>query len=121
MSIIIGTIIFWVISLIFIPLDFLIYCLRSKAFPFFLIAGIFSPALARWLYFISLNKIGASKSSSILATGPAFSAIIAIAFLEEHLTIPISLGIVFTILGIIFFERDLRKKERSLPFFLDSL
>jgi uncharacterized membrane protein len=45
----VGTVIFLLISLPTLP----VYYLKSKAFPYFVVAGIFSPALVRWLYFIS--------------------------------------------------------------------
>jgi uncharacterized membrane protein len=81
--------------------------LKSKAFPLFVLAGIFSPALVRWLYFISIDRIGPSMSSSILSTGPAFTAVIATVFLKEKVTLNIALGIILIIGGIITFERDL--------------
>jgi uncharacterized membrane protein len=81
--------------------------LKSKAFPLFVLAGIFSPALVRWLYFISIDRIGPSMSSSILSTGPAFTAVIAAVFLKEKVTLNIALGIILIIGGIITFERDL--------------
>jgi uncharacterized membrane protein len=47
-------------------------------------------------------------SSSILSSGPAFTAIIATLFLKEQLTISISLGIIMIISGIVTFERDIQ-------------
>jgi uncharacterized membrane protein len=85
--------------------------LKSKAFPYFVVAGIFSPALVRWLYFVSLDRIGPSVSSSILATGPAFTAVIALVLLNEEVTLQIGLGIVIIIGGIVIFERDMHNGE----------
>ena len=99
----VGTIIFLVISLPTIPLAYL----KSRAFPYFVIAGMFSPALVRWLYFISLDRIGPSVSSSIMATGPAFTAVIALMLLNEKITLQIGLGILIIIGGIVLFERDM--------------
>jgi uncharacterized membrane protein len=99
----VGTLVLWVISLPLVQLDHL----KSKAFLLFILAGIFSPALVRWFYFISLDRIGPSISSSIISTGPAFTAIIAAVFLKEKLTISVSLGILLIIGGIITFERDI--------------
>ena len=87
--------------------------LNSKAFPLFILAGILSPALVRWLYFISIDRIGPSMSSSILSTGPAFTALIAALFLKEKLTVALSLGIILTISGIIIFERDIQTNGKS--------
>jgi uncharacterized membrane protein len=99
-----GTLILLAISLPQIQLDHL----RSKAFLLFILAGIFSPALVRWLYFISLDRIGPSMSSSILSTGPAFTAVIATVFLNEKITPTIALGIILIIGGIITFEKDIQ-------------
>ena len=98
-----GTLILLAISLPLVQLTHL----KSKAFLLFILAGIFSPALVRWLYFISLDRIGPSMSSSIISTGPAFTAIIAAVFLKETLTVGVSLGIILIIGGIITFERDI--------------
>ena len=99
----VGTIVLLLISCFTIPADHL----RSASIIYFIVAGIFSPALVRWLYFISLDRIGPSVSSSILATGPAYTAIMAIVFLKEKVTFQISLGILLIIAGIIIFERDM--------------
>jgi uncharacterized membrane protein len=99
-----GTLIVLAISLPQIQLDHL----RSKAFLLFILAGIFSPALVRWLYFISLDRIGPSMSSSILSTGPAFTAVMATVFLKEKPTLTIALGIILIIGGIITFEKDIQ-------------
>lgn len=102
----VGSIIFLLISFFTIPLHYL----KSEALLYFVIAGIFSPALVRWLYFISLDRIGPSVSSSILATGPAFTAIIAIVLLNEKITLQISLGILTIIGGIVIFEWDMNNE-----------
>lgn len=117
---VVGSLIFLAISLPVIKFDYL----KSKAFLLFILAGIFAPALVRWLYFVSLDRLGASISASISSTGPAFTAILAIIFLKEKLTVSISLGIVLIITGIIIMQRSLdtdgdfrvqRKKDLIFP------
>jgi DME family drug/metabolite transporter len=117
---VVGSLIFLAISLPVIKLDYL----KSKAFLLFILAGIFAPALVRWLYFVSLDRLGASISASIGSTGPAFTAILAIIFLNEKLTVSISLGIVLIITGIIILQRSFntdgdfrvqRKKDLIFP------
>jgi DME family drug/metabolite transporter len=98
-----GTLILLVISLPQVQLA----NLKSKAFLLFVLAGIFSPALVRWLYYISLDRIGPSMSSSIISTGPAFTAIFATVFLKEKLTVGVGIGIILIVGGIITFERDI--------------
>jgi len=102
----VGSIIFLLISFFTIPFSYL----KSEALLYFVIAGIFSPTLVRWLYFISLDRIGPSVSSSILATGPAFTAIFAIMLLNEKITLQISFGIITIIGGIVIFERDMNNE-----------
>ena len=104
----VSTLIFLVISIPLVQFNHL----KSKAFLLFILAGIFSPALVRWLYFISLDRIGPSVSSSLLSTGPAFTAILAIIFLKEELTVFISLGIVLIITGIIILERNINTSAK---------
>ncbi|UCF91816.1 MAG: DMT family transporter [Desulfobacterales bacterium] len=99
----VGAVIFAGIALVTIPWRYL----GSDAVPFFVLAGIFSPALVRWLYFISLDRVGPSVSSSIIAAGPAFTAIIAYFLLHENLTVPIGLGTVLIVTGIVIFERQI--------------
>jgi uncharacterized membrane protein len=106
----VGTLTLLLISLPQVQFDHL----KSKAFLLFILAGIFSPALVRWLYFISLDRIGPSMSSSILSTGPAFTAIIAAVFLKEKLTVVLSLGIILIISGIITFEKDIHTNGKSI-------
>lgn len=102
----VGSIIYSLISFFAVPFSYL----KSGALIYFMIAGLFSPALVRWLYFISLDRIGPSVSSSILATGPAFTAIIAIVLLNEKITLQISLGILTIIGGIAILERDMNNE-----------
>ena len=99
----VSTLILLVLSIPTVHLDFL----KSRAFLFLILAGIFSPSLVRWLYFISLDRLGPSVSSSVLSTGPAITAVLAIIFLKEKLTLPVSLGILLLIIGIIIFGRDI--------------
>jgi uncharacterized membrane protein len=103
----VGTIVLLLISWFTIPADYL----TSSSTLYFVVAGIFSPALVRWLYFISLDRIGPSVSSSILATGPAYTAVMALVFLKERITLQIGLGIIVIIGGIVIFERDLNNKK----------
>jgi DME family drug/metabolite transporter len=117
---VVGSLIFLAISLPVIKFDYL----KSKAFLLFILAGIFAPALVRWLYFVSLDRLGASISASIGSTAPVFTAILAIIFLKEKLTVSISLGIVLIITGIIILQRSIdtdgdfrvrRKKDLIFP------
>jgi uncharacterized membrane protein len=117
---VVGSLIFLAISLPGFRLDYL----KSKAFLLFILSGAFSPALVRWFYFISLDRLGPSVSASIISTGPAFTAVMATVFLKEKLTVAISLGIVLIIIGIIALQGSIgtggdfrirRKKDLIFP------
>ena len=118
----IGTVFFWLLALITWTSDSFLE--NYSAVLFFFIAGIFAPALVRWFYFASVHRVGPSISSAILATIPAFSAVIAILFLNEAMSWILSLGMSMIVGGIIFFERDmnghasdrnLRRTDLALP------
>jgi uncharacterized membrane protein len=117
---VVGSLIFLAVLLPGFRLDYL----KSKAFLIFILSGVFSPALVRWFYFISLDRLGPSVSASIISTGPAFTAVMATVFLKEKLTVVISLGIVLIIIGIIALEGSIgtggylrvrRKKDLIFP------
>jgi DME family drug/metabolite transporter len=117
---VVGSLIFVAVSLPVVKFDYL----KSEAFLLFILAGIFAPGLVRWLYFISLDRLGPSISASISSTGPVFAAVIAIVFLKEKLTVSTSLGILLIITGIIILERNIntgnafrvqRKKDLIFP------
>ena len=117
---VVGSLIFLALSLPGFRLDYL----KSKAFLLFILSGVFSPALVRWFYFISLDRLGPSVSASIISTGPAFTAVMATVFLKEKLTVAISVGIALIIIGIIALQGNIdtggyvripRKKDLIFP------
>ena len=117
-----GALIFWILGAVTLPMEIL---WRSpKASLVFIVAGIFAPALVRWIFFASMNRVGASVSSSILATIPAFAAVIAVVFLDERVTVPMAAGLMMIVGGIVVFQRDLngngsdknvRRMDLALP------
>lgn len=118
----IGAVFFWLLAAVSLPP--ISYEVNRTAIMYFFIAGIFAPALVRWLFFASLNSVGPSVSSSIMASMPAFSVMIAVLFRHEHLSITIALGLFMIIGGIILFERTtnpnntaqkIRKGDLVLP------
>ncbi len=75
---------------------------RSAAcrYPAFHSVGIFQLAV-RLLAYTGVEKIGASRSAALQSVSPLVSAAIAIAFLGEPTTLPIILGTVLIVVGII--------------------
>jgi uncharacterized membrane protein len=117
-----GAIIFWIVGAFALPATS--FWQSPRGSTYFVIAGIFAPALVRWLFFASMNRVGASISSSILATIPAFAAVIAVIFLDERVSPPMALGLAMIVGGILVFQRDLgdngprrqfRRMDLALP------
>lgn len=99
----IGAAFFWLLAAFGLPP--MSYWMKPTAIMCFFIAGIFAPALVRWLFFIGLDRVGPSISSSIMAIIPAFSVLIAVSFRNERLSANIVMGLVMIVCGIILFER----------------
>jgi drug/metabolite transporter (DMT)-like permease len=100
----VGALIFWAVGAVALPSGLLFVSTRANLL--FIVAGIFAPALVRWLFFASMLRVGTSISSSILATIPAFSAIIAVAFLGERPSPTTAIGLVLIVVGIVLFQGE---------------
>lgn len=79
----------------------------------FAVAGTLQPII-RLLTYSGIALVGVSRSSSLRATAPLFSAIIAIAVLEEEAGLPILMGTVLVVVGIAFISRQ--PQDPSPPF-----
>lgn len=79
----------------------------------FCIAGVFQLGV-RLLAYTGVLKIGASRSSALQSINPLISATIAIAVLEESVTVLIFAGTLLVVVGIILVSW---KAERELPSF----
>lgn len=66
----------------------------------FIIAGILQPVI-RLCTYTGVQKVGASRSGPIRSSHPMFGVFIAITILHERATVPILLGVVCVVLGIV--------------------
>lgn len=73
---------------------------NSYGFLLFLIAGVFSTYLGRWLFYDSIAKLGSAKASTFQASNPLFTAIIAWIFLGEGLDVSGILALTLAVLGL---------------------
>ena len=110
----VSMVIFWILAFLVLPRGLILS--NIKANIFFVLAGFFAPGLVRWFFFTSIDRIGVSISSSILATIPAFASIMAILFLGEKLSLGLAAGIVLIVSGIIIFERDKKSSQPDRQF-----
>jgi drug/metabolite transporter (DMT)-like permease len=69
-------------------------------YSLFIIAGALQ-MIVRQLTYIGIEKIGAARSGPIRASVPLWSAAVAILFLGERITLPIALGTLLVVSGIL--------------------
>jgi len=110
----VGMFFFWAITLIRLPLSTV--AMNMKANMYFICAGVFAPGLLRWIFFSGIERVGVSIASSILATIPAFAALIAVILLNESLSPALAFGVLMIVAGIILFEQDKNGSKSSRNF-----
>lgn len=88
--------IFWLLSLLLVPLS----ALQTPAIGYFILGGVFAPAIGQTLGYIGIEKIGVARSSPIVNISPMFSSTFAVLFLDEVWTAQNILGTCLVILGV---------------------
>ena len=96
-----GNIILWPLALITTNLRTVI----PESIIFFIIAGILAPGMARLFYYKGMRIVGVSINSTIFATYPLYSSILAVLLLNESLALENWIGIICIMGGILFIER----------------
>src|SRR2546428_3248064 len=95
-SLVINIVFLWGVSLIVAPLT----SLSSGAILIFVLVGLFQPGLTRLLTYKGIDTLGVAITDPIRATTPLFSAMMAIIFLGEKITLPIVVATLMIISGI---------------------
>lgn len=80
----------------------------------FVVAGIAYPALFRFLYYESIDRVGASASSAIMGAYPAVSALTAVAVLGESLPSAAGIGIALIIGGVVLLQLTRNQGEGDI-------
>jgi uncharacterized membrane protein len=96
-SLLINIIFLWTVAILFVPLS----SLTSASILIFVGVGFFQPGLTRLLTYKGIDAIGVAITDPIRASTPLFSAIMAIIFLGEDITLPIVAATFMIIAGII--------------------
>ncbi|MFC1814456.1 DMT family transporter [Thermodesulfobacteriota bacterium] len=96
-SLFINTTTLWILTFFFVPFSYF----RSPGLIIFVISGLLTPGLARFIYYTGMEKIGVSIANPLKCTAPLFAALIAIILLKEKLTIPILFETILIVFGII--------------------
>jgi uncharacterized membrane protein len=96
-GLLINIIFLWGLSIVFAPLS----SLTSASILIFAVVGLFQPGLTRLLSYKGIDALGVAITDPIRATTPLFSAMMAIIFLGEKLTLPIVVATLMIMAGII--------------------
>jgi len=95
-SLMINMVFLWGVSFLFLPIE----SLTIGAVLIFVLVGLFQPGLTRLLTYKGIETLGIAITDPIRATTPLFSAFMAILFLGEQLTGPITVATLLIIAGI---------------------
>lgn len=107
-SLMINMVFLWGVSFLFLPIE----SLTIGAVLIFVLVGLFQPGLTRLLTYKGIETLGIAITDPIRATTPLFSAFMAILFLGEQLTGPITVATLLIIAGITLLSlRDASIKE----------
>jgi transporter family protein len=95
-SLLINILFLWGLTVLFVPLA----SVNSASILIFVAVGFFQPGLTRLLTYKGIDALGVALTDPIRATTPLFSAIMAIIFLGEEITLAIVLATFMIIAGI---------------------
>ena len=96
-SLLINIVFLWSLSICFVPLA----SVTVASILIFVGVGFFQPGLTRLLAYKGIDALGVAITDPIRATTPLFSAMMAIIFLGEQITLPIVVATLMIIAGII--------------------
>ena len=83
------------------------------AFWAFVAAGAVGASFGKIFFYKGIDKVGASKSTSVKNSSPILTTLLAVILLGEELTLPIAVGVALIVGGILVLTRTESKgKER---------
>ncbi|MBI2357456.1 MAG: DMT family transporter, partial [Deltaproteobacteria bacterium] len=96
-SLTLSAAVIWILAPFFIPFA----SFWTPALGYFVVAGVFAPALGRTLNFVGIERIGVARSVPVINTSPVFASILAMIVLGEVWTPQNMLGTGLVVLGVI--------------------
>lgn len=87
------------------------YSIETSKMPYILMLVFFCTTIAYFLYFKGLKSIPVSIGSAIFYLKPIFATVLAIIFLNEHLTINFVLGLGVIAIGLVTINKKEKKGE----------
>ncbi len=97
--------------LVSIPLLFLVIffhpqpltqAVALQAAAWFAMAGILGSCLGRAFNYLGIARLGAARTTPLIATSPLFTTVLALLFLREQMTLKVLLGVLCIVAGIVF-------------------
>lgn len=89
------------------------YNVTPFSFIVFASAGLSGTVLARSLYYISIDRIGASRTEPIKSSQPLHATLVAVLVLNKVVTIPYLFGIVLIVAGIAAISWETNKQSSA--------
>jgi len=96
-SVLVNAIILWPLALVLTNLS----SIAAEGLLFLVIAGLLAPTLARLMRFVAIEKLGVAGSEPLAASEPLFAAIFAILVRGENFTLPLGIGTLLIVFGVV--------------------
>jgi DME family drug/metabolite transporter len=97
-SLLINIVFLWALTILFVPMS----NVTVASLLIFVVVGFFQPGLTRLLTYKGIDALGVAITDPVRATTPLFSAMMAIIFLREEITLQIVAATFMIIAGITF-------------------
>lgn len=94
---------------VFLP----IHSISIRAVLFFAAAGIAGPGIGRLLLFAGINRVGSAVASAVYSVKPLFAALAAVLLLNEKISVPIGMGTLMIIVGLIIISSAKRNAQTT--------
>lgn len=75
----------------------------ARVWPF-VVAGIAYPAVFRFLYYEGIDRVGSSVTAAVLGAYPAVSVLLAVALLDDVLTLFAAAGVALVVGGVVLLQ-----------------
>lgn len=102
MALAVNSLLLWALTLAVVP-KAISY---KPAIWIFVLDGVFLYGSGRLFLYMGFDRIGISRAAPISSSSPFFAVLIAIIFLKEKLTLPILLGTILILTGVVLLSRD---------------
>ncbi len=95
-SVVVNAILLWPVAVVTTRFE----TIGLEAVIALIAAGLVAPALGRLLRFIAVDMLGVAPAAPLVAIGPVFTAVLAVLFLGEVVTLQIGLGTAAVVAGV---------------------